>query len=136
MLDRRETDLARVTNEMADYPPDGMLTLAIVTDATVLGSALAYRWTYTCQEAWLVNSLGQTPVLRSPGRTFHPCYSMSEMSNGFQVSYGVTLANLPAAFTPQRIPSGFGVILSPHRRSDGALVWLIINTQAIDGICT
>lgn len=131
-LDRRQTDLNRVANQRDDYPPDAGLVLAIVTSATVLGSAGAYRWTYDCAEAWMN---GTTAAQKSPGRTFTPCYSVSELSNGAQVAYGVTLANLPAGFAPVRIPNGFAVVLSPHRKSDGTLVWLIINTQAIDGVC-
>jgi len=131
-LDRRQTDLNRVANQRDEYPPDSGLVLAQVTAATVLGSAGAYRWTYQCAEAWMN---GTTVAAKAPGRTFDPCYSVSELSNGAQVAYGVTLANLPPGFAPVRIPNGFAVILSPHRKSDGTLVWLIINTQAIDGVC-
>lgn len=131
-FDRRQTDLNRVANQRDEYPPDAGLVLAVVTAATVLGSAGAYRWTYDCAEAWMN---GTVVAARSGGRTFTPCYSVSELSNGAQVAYGVTLANLPAGFAPVRIPNNFAVILSPHRKSDGTLVWLIINTQAIDGVC-
>jgi len=131
-FNRRESDIARVANETPDYPPDSMLVLGVVTGATQLGPATAYRWTYDVSEAWLS---GTTAVARSGGRSFSPAYSVSELSNVPTVGYGTTIANLPAGFLPVRIPNGHAVILSPHRKADGTLVWLIINTQAIDGTC-
>lgn len=136
-LDRRQTDLNRVANQRDDYPPDSMLVLGVVTGATQLGSAGAYRWTYDVTEAWMV---GTGYAAKSGGRSLSPAYSVSELSTANVVpqvvGYGTVVANLPAGFVPVRIPNGSAVILSPHRKSDGTLVWLIINTQAIDGICT
>jgi len=34
------------------------------------------------------------------------------------------------------IPRGTYVFIVPYRGSDGTLLWLIVNTQAIDGTCT
>lgn len=137
MFNRRESDIARVTNETPDYPPDSMLVLGVVTGATQLGSAGAYRWTYDVTEAWMV---GTGYAARTNGRSLSPAYSVSELSTANLipqvVGYGTVVGNLPAGFLPVRIPNGSAVILSPHRKSDGTLVWLIINTQAIDGICT
>jgi hypothetical protein len=131
-LDRRESDLRRVADDRPDWTPDVGLVMARVTTATVLGVATDYRWTYECAEAWMN---GTVSAVRSPGRTFSPCYSISELSNGLKCSYGVTIANLPVGFAPVRIPNDTAVMLSPHRKSDGTLVWIIINTQAIDGVC-
>jgi hypothetical protein len=137
MFNRRESDIARVTNETPDYPSDSMLVLGVVTGATQLGSAGAYRWTYDVSEAWMV---GTGYAARTNGRSLSPAYSVSELSTANLipqvVGYGTVVGNLPAGFLPVRIPNGSAVILSPHRKSDGTLVWLIINTQAIDGICT
>ena len=131
-LDRRESDLARATNDVPDYPPDSMLVLGVVTGATQLGLANEYRWTYDVSEAWMV---GTGKAARTNGRSLSPAYSVSELSNVPTVGYGTTIANLPGGFVPVRIPNGHAVICTPHRKSDGTLVWLIINTQAIDGIC-
>lgn len=130
--DRRESDLNRVANQLPDEPPDDMLVLGVVTGATALGPAGNYRWTYTVSEAWMV---GTGAAAKTNARSLSPAYSVSELSNNPTVGYGTTIANLPAGFLPVRIPNGHAVILTPHRKSDGTLVWLIINTQAIDGTC-
>jgi len=63
--------------------------------------------------------------------------SVSELSNHVKpYSYGVTKANIPAGFTAVKIPVGSFVWCVPHRMKDGAFIWLIVNTQAIDGVCT
>lgn len=63
--------------------------------------------------------------------------SVSELSNSANgyVSYGVLYTNIPAGFEPKPIPSGTWVWCVPHRMKDGAFIWLIVNTQAIDGVC-
>ena len=80
-----------------------------------------------------------TAGARAQGRTFELCFSVSEMSNTpptTNISYGVSSANLLGSFGPVRIPDGTFVAMCPHRISTGLLVYLIINTQAIDGTCT
>jgi len=63
--------------------------------------------------------------------------SVSELSNGVNpYSYGVTKANIPAGFAAVAIPNGTWVWCVPHRVTDGTFIWLIVNTQAIDGVCT
>lgn len=80
-----------------------------------------------------------TTTTRSQGREFLDCFSVSELSNTpptTSLSYGVSSANLLGSFGPVRIPDGTFVVMCPHRNATGALVYLIINTQAIDGTCT
>jgi len=60
---------------------------------------------------------------------------MSEMSNGLTVGYGVTVSTIPAGFNPVAIPTNTAVWVVPQRVSDGNMMWLILNTQAIDGAC-
>ena len=50
-------------------------------------------------------------------------------------SYGVAIGTLPAGFAPVPIPNGTYVLCVPHRITNGTLIWLIVNTQAIDGVC-
>lgn len=133
-LDRHRRDLDRVGKEMPRFEPAPALMLGKVTQATVFASN-PYRWTYTVEEAWMS---GTGVVVRPNGITM-TAYSVSELGNPATLiasfSYGVNGANLPAGWVPVQIPVGTPVILSAHRRADGSLVWLIINTQAIDGVC-
>ena len=134
-IDRKRVDVDRNVRGRPQFEPAPSLVLGIVTGATQLGTANAYRWTYTVDEAWMS---GGTVTTRTNGMTGMTAYSVSELSNVGPLgtfSYGVQGANLPAGWTPVRIPNGTAVILSAHRRADGSLVWLIINTQAIDGVC-
>jgi hypothetical protein len=76
---------------------------------------------------------------RRGAHSFELCFCVSELSNTpptTSISYGVSSANLLGSFGPVRIPDGTFVAMCPHRISTGALVYLIINTQAIDGTCT
>ena len=135
-LDRKRVDIDRVTHSIPGFEQESMLNLGIVTGATQLGAAGAYRWTYQVTQAWMQGA-GYVP--RPNGLSFSPAYSVSELSTANLVpqvvGYGTIVANLPAGFVPVQIPVGSAVVVTPHRKSDGTLVWLIINTQAIDGVC-
>lgn len=102
--------------------------LAQITSAAPLGN---YRWQYEWREA-IIN--GTAAASKANGLT-GTAFSVSELSNATMVAYGATIANIPAGFAPVQIPINTYVIIFPHRRQDGSLVWLIANTQAIDGIC-
>ena len=123
-LTRRE----RSFNAMEPAPA---LILARITNATLISNA---RWTYTWEEAQIT---GTTPAAKAVGLT-GSALSVSELSNGAPptfYSYGVPSADLIGTFGPKQIPVGTFVILSSFRRTDGSLMWLIINTQAISGTC-
>jgi len=64
-------------------------------------------------------------------------FSISEMNNMNNIyAFGIPAASLPATFTPVRIPNGTPVIAVPIRLNDtSAQVWIILNTQAVDGAC-
>ena len=134
--DRKGFDISRTTQMQQQFEPAPSLILGRVTGATPIAGN-PYRWEYTCVEAWMS---GATATVRPNGITM-TAYSVSELSNpaalvpGTWFSYGVTGANLPGGWVPVQIPILTFVILSAHRRADGSLVWLIINTQAIDGTC-
>jgi hypothetical protein len=142
----RRSEARRLDGPIADatshwdprrFEHEPYLVLASVIDATPIAGAWA-RWVYECEEAWLGSAPLWNSATRTLGRTFPKCFSVSEMSNGSpptKISYGVDTNNLLGSFLPVRIPDGTRVIMSPHRTSTGELVWLIINTQAIDGTC-
>ena len=53
-----------------------------------------------------------------------------------QYSYGIDPSNLPGTFDAIAIPTGTFVLGVPHNLADGTFIWLIVNTQAVDGTCT
>lgn len=66
----------------------------------------------------------------------YDAFSISEMGNtGTYVSYGVSLANLPANVNPVPIPEGTPVVAMANRGNDGTYHYIIINTQALSGTC-
>lgn len=119
--------VAEANRAPQDHEPIHHL-LAQITSAAPLAT---YRWQYEWREA-IIN--GTAPTSKAGGLT-GTAFSVSELSNATMVAYGATIANIPAGFAPVQIPVNTYVIIFPHRRQDGSLVWLIANTQAIDGIC-
>ncbi len=128
---RTLSDAERVRRMQFDHTPSNGL-LAIITGAT--GTAVAYQWLYNWSEAELVSASPYSVAAKALG-VQGTAVSMSELSNGAKVSYGLTVANLPAGFQPVRIPDGTAVWIVPWRQNNGALLWLILNTQAVDGSC-
>jgi hypothetical protein len=103
-------------------------------------SGYDHRWIYTVRDA--VVTIGSNTFTASTGgmgSDTHSAISVSELSNGASgsagaFSYGVSKTSVPAGFAAVPIPDNSYVICVPHVGSDG-FVWLIINTQAIDGSC-
>lgn len=138
-IKRNEVAITTVAREFEPrtFDAESALVLARVTGATPIPSAWA-RWVYTCEETWVGTAPLYVRAARPSGRTFDVCLSVSELGNNTpptSISYGVSSVNLLGSFGPVRIPDLTPVVLSPHRMSDGTLIWLIVNTQAIDGTC-
>jgi len=103
-------------------------------------SGYDHRWIYTVRDA--VVTIGSNTFIASTsgmGTDQYTAVSVSELSNGASssagaFSYGVSKTSVPAGFAAVPIPDNSYVICVPHVGSDG-FVWLIINTQAIDGSC-
>lgn len=129
---RGEPDFERVRKTgLDDDQSVGML--AIVTAAT--GTAVPYQWLYTWSEAELISASPYTVAAKATG-VQGTAVSMSELGNNAgRVAYGVTVAGIPAGFAPARIPNATPVWIVPWRQNNGTLLWLILNTQAIDGAC-
>lgn len=135
-IDASIVDAARNPEGRA-LEPAGSLILARISNSVPISGAYG-RWLYECVEAWVLASPTYLHGVRSNGRTFVNCLSVSELANTVRptnLSYGVTSANLLGSYVPVKIPTGTPVVISPHRTTGGALVWLIVNTQAIDGTC-
>lgn len=134
MLSRQAvSDLSRA-RRIGDEPAVWLKLAKVISSTHITGSDK--RYVYTLQDAVVGATPGYAPQLNSNSITYN-ALSVSELSNNAlaSYSYGVVKANLPAGFAAVKIPDGTYVVVTPHRCTDGALVWLIINTQAIDGVC-
>ena len=131
---RRQKDLDRAARLSPE--PEGVESrLFKITDTTVLNAGQA-RYVYTMLQARVQNVVGGYQVATTANTYPHTGLSVSELSNaGAFVAYGVTKATLPTGFSPKPIPINTYVLAVPHRNQDGTLLWLILNTQAIDGVC-
>jgi hypothetical protein len=130
---RRQADLARVTAQPLEIEPV-TAQLMRVTNFTVIDAA-TWRYKYRVRRARVGNSTAYTPALSTDTQE-DDALSVSELSNGSSyVSYGVLKTNIPAGFAPKAIPINTYVMCVPSRTLDGTFIWLIVNTQAIDGQC-
>jgi hypothetical protein len=94
------------------------------------------RWLYTVAKQIVQPATSNYTVAASADTTTQTALSVSELSNAnTYYSYGVQKANIPAGFNAVQIPVGTFVWCVPHRTSNGEFIWLIVNTQAIDGVC-
>jgi hypothetical protein len=129
---RRSGDaIARADSNFDHTPSVGMLA-RIVSSALI--ATTVNRYVYQWEEAWVS---GTTPflTLAKLNALSGEALSVSELGNGAKCSYGITIGTLPAGFAPVAIPNGTPVWIVPSRRNNGTLMWLIINTQAVDGVC-
>lgn len=131
---RRQADLARVTAQPLEIEPV-TAQLMRVTNFTVINAA-TWRYKYKVRRARVGNSTAYTPELVTTDPQEDDALSVSELSNGGNyVSYGVLKTNIPQGFAPTAIPINTYVMCVPSRTLDGTFIWLIVNTQAIDGQC-
>ena len=126
-LDRLATEGAAVAQRET--------VLMKVTAASAIAGATS-RWKYTVQPARVGAAPTYTPALEVAISA--DALSVSELSNDAtsRFSYGVDPTNLPGSFDAVQIPVGSYVLCVPHATADGAFIYLIVNTQAIDGECT
>ena len=130
---RRVRDLARALAQPAEVEPINSQLMKITDRSTI--DAPTYRYLYSVRRAQVGPSATYTPDQTSDTLTEY-ALSVSELSNaGTTVSYGIVKSTIPAGFAPKPIPTGTYVLCVPHRLTDGTLIWLIINTQAVDGVC-
>jgi hypothetical protein len=131
-------------------PDENTLQLMIVTDAALVDNTSAdpavskYIWRYQVTPAKITwAGLGNIPAAASRhtaggAAPNFPAFSISELGNTANVySYGVPNAHLQTGIVPVRIPNGTPVLCwVPFRLgNNGNQHYLIINTQAITGIC-
>lgn len=130
---RQQSDLSRALTYRPDLEPITTQLMKVISSSVI--DAPNVRWLYSVRKAVVGNSPTYLPGLDSDSATFQ-ALSVSELSNtGTYASYGVAIGTLPAGFAPVPIPNGTYVLCVPHRITNGTLIWLIVNTQAIDGVC-
>ena len=107
--------------------------LAKITGSTAIATTVN-RYLYSWVEASFAGTAPYAPSVKANGMAGN-ALSVSELSNGTTVSYGVLYANIGAGFAPVAIPTNTYVWIVPFRAANGAELYLIVNTQAIDGAC-
>lgn len=136
MIPTAPADLERARKALPQ-PTPYYPTLMKITDASAI-SGQDKRWLYTVVEATIDTGASYSPAL-SVNTGSYSALSVSELTNNMATntySYGVAKTNVPAGFSAVQIPVGTYVMCVPYWRSDSTSIYLIINTQAIDGTCT
>jgi hypothetical protein len=128
------SELDRLATEGAAVAQRETVLMKVTAAAAISGATS--RWKYTVQPARVGAAPTYTPALEVAISA--DALSVSELSNDAtsRFSYGVDPTNLPGSFDAVQIPIGSYVLCVPHATADGAFIYLIVNTQAIDGECT
>ena len=128
------SELDRLATEGAAVAQRETVLMKVTAAAAISGATS--RWKYTVQPARVGAAPTYTPALEV--EIDADALSVSELSNDVtsRYSYGVDPTNLPGSFDAVQIPVGSYVLCVPHATADGAFIYLIVNTQAIDGECT
>ena len=131
---RFQTDIRRVATQAPQYEKLNTKLMEVVSSTLIAGSDK--RYAYIVREAYVGGLTPFTPTNTSYSSVTYDGLSVSELSNaGLYYSYGILKTHLPSGFSAQPIPVGTFVLCVPHNKTNGGVVYLIINTQAIDGVC-
>lgn len=132
---RQQLDINRVASRSPQYPTmgQGMVLMKVVGSTLITGSDK--RYLYTLREAVVAAPPNYSPT-QSVNTPQYYGLSVSELSNaGPTYAYGITAGNVPAGFNAVAIPNDSYCAAFPHYTNTGDVVFLIVNTQAIDGAC-
>ena len=132
-IGRGEADIERVRRGVYVPPPTEGLLVKIGSGSVIASGT--FMWLYEWAECQV--DTNYRPVVKANGLT-GLAISISELGNygTAYVAHGVANANIPAGFAPVKINVGAMAWIVPHRRdTTSALLWLIVNVQAIDGVC-
>lgn len=135
---RALADIERARTNVPPTPPPALRLFRVLSSTPISGQHK--RWLYSMRraivrkkDASLVDTY-EPQLSSSRGQCLG--LSASELSNaGATYSYGVLKTNVPAGFAAVQIPNGTHVVAFPSVMQDGGTVWIIINTQALDGSC-
>jgi len=134
VLGRGEADIERVRTKVYVPPPVEGLLVKIGSSSAIASNP--YMFLYEWSECQV--DANYRPVVKTNGLG-GLAISISELGNygTAYVAHGVANANIPAGFAPVKINSGAMAWIVPSRRdTSSALLWLIVNVQAIDGVCS
>lgn len=132
---RASVDLARVGARSDQYPSmgQGMVLMKVISSTLITSSDKRYR--YTLREAVVGPAPTYAPTLSANAAQYFGV-SASELSNpGPTYAYGITAGNVPAGFNAVAIPNDSYCAAFPHYNTEGDVIFVIVNTQAIDGAC-
>lgn len=135
---RFQTDIRRVATQAPQYEKLHTKLMEVTAYTLIAGSDARYN--YIVREAYVGGSSPYTPTNSGYSGLTYDALSVSELSNGTNplvgyYSYGILKTHLPVGFGATHIPVGTFVLCVPHNKTNGGIVYLIINTQAIDGVC-
>lgn len=132
---KAERDSQRSRSSLPRFPVNG-LVLFKVRSATAISGQDA-RWTYSLDRVVVQPSSSSYLTTASQTTARYTGISLSELSNALTFySYGVQEGNIPTGFAAVRIPNNAIVAAFPLYMTDGDTMWIIVNTQAIDGQCS
>lgn len=137
---RKSFDINRATvNDRGSM--DSRLNLFVVTASTAISGA-SYRWLYTIKPAQISEATPYSPSqLSGADPAGYPALSISELGNDVtgspnrKYAYGVLESDLSGTLVPVKIPTGTPVMAYGWNRAGGTTTYLIINTQALSGVC-
>ena len=135
---RFQADIRRVATKAPQYEKLNTKLMEVTAATLIVGSDARYN--YIVREAYVGGSTPYTPTNSTYSGETYDALSVSELSNGTNplvgyYSYGILKTHLPVGFGAAQIPLGTFVLCVPHNKTNGGVVYLIINTQAIDGVC-
>jgi len=127
-------DVHRVRTDLPVYEGPALRLFKVINASAIAGQDK--RWKYGLQRVVVQPESSSYVAVNSGTTTRTLGISVSELSNpGTSYSYGILASNIPTGFAAVRIPTGTIVAAFPIKLTDGNLLWIIINTQAIDGVC-
>lgn len=124
--------------------PEELILCKVVSASLITGTgddfSNDYMWLYYVAPITVSYTPNNFPTIAQRSNDVQwEAFSISELGNigsSSTVSYGVPLTDIPAGFEPVRIPNGTPVICCRFRTiNHGQVIYLIINTQAITGVC-
>ena len=134
ILGRGEADIERVRTKVYVPPPVEGLLVKIGSSSAIASNP--YMFLYEWSECQV--DANYRPVVKTNGLG-GLAISISELGNygTAYVAHGVANANIPTGFAPVKINVGAMAWIVPSRRDTSSeLLWLIVNVQAIDGVCS
>jgi len=131
-------DVDRARRDVPPPEPPALRLFKITAAALIPGSDKRYIYSMTRAVVKKTNAalVDTYEPSDSQTRSRYKGISISELSNaGASYAFGILKTTVPAGFAAVAIPDGTYVVAFPMTMVDGGVLWIIINTQAINGTC-